>query len=153
VSLSKRDELLQNCLFAVRFTNFDSSIFSHEAFDNVTILISVRGPWCASVLLWVMIQFSSAIFKFVASHRHLLPAESVLATNIHWLGMNLADSLLMHAKIWPPRWPYSWNSFQSRGPFRSLLKFKHMRRTTPALLLYPTYRCMQVKSRCRVQGI
>jgi hypothetical protein len=55
--LSKGCEILQN---------FDSPIFPYQTLDSDTISISARGPWSASMFLWIVIQCRSAIRKFVA---------------------------------------------------------------------------------------
>jgi hypothetical protein len=95
-SQSRRSSKSQNMVamfFFFRWFNFDFLyrgnedvsvwLFPHQSFDDVTIFISVRGPWSASEFHWIIIHFRSAIFKFVAPYRQFLLAEKVLAVNIH----------------------------------------------------------------------
>jgi hypothetical protein len=68
------------------FMNFDSSIFPYQTFDNDITVISLWGPWSASVFLWIVSQCRLAIFKFLVPHRHFLWAENILGvnTNLWW---------------------------------------------------------------------
>jgi hypothetical protein len=50
----------------VKYCNFDSSSFPYQTIDSVTISINARGPWSASMFLWIVIQCRSATPKFVA---------------------------------------------------------------------------------------
>jgi hypothetical protein len=91
--LYKWYDVLQTCFCSSLWP----SIFPYGTFDNDTIFISVRSPWCASVLLCIIIQGHLAILEFVAphenththTHTHFLSAENVLALNTQWSAMNL----------------------------------------------------------------
>jgi hypothetical protein len=65
------------------FMNFVTLIFPYQTFDNDTIFIGMGGPWSVRLFLWIIIQYRSAIFKFVTPHRHFLSAEDVLLINTH----------------------------------------------------------------------
>jgi hypothetical protein len=58
--------------------------------DNDTIFTSVGESWFVSVLVWNMIHYPSASFKFVVRDRHFFSAEIDLVVNTHQPSMNLA---------------------------------------------------------------
>jgi hypothetical protein len=80
-------------------TNYVSSVFPYQTFDNDTVLIGAQGPWSTFVLLWIIIHCHSAILKFVAPRRHFLSAKNILAVNIPQLMMNFILTLLPLAEI------------------------------------------------------
>jgi hypothetical protein len=89
--------------------NSDSSIFPYKTFGNDNISIGVQDPWSAYVSLWIIIQCHLANFKFVALQRHFLSAENILAVNTRYPVINLADSLLLLARIRLPHRPQIFN--------------------------------------------
>jgi hypothetical protein len=82
--------------------NSDSLIFPYQTFDSDTIFMSVRGPWSASVFLWIisaiwpslnLLHHTDTSFRWKRfGHKHSLTCDE-----------SRYDSLLLFAKIWPLR--------------------------------------------------